>query len=236
MWYEENDQYVRAPTPQSFDNLVQNLEDRDSVMFESIRLPSRNDVRSSTKSVINEEPVAPPKMASPVASDDDFDDNFQIDKDSDDSNLISIINETQKSSTINRDSIKSSSSINSSINEPIDSMLRSSDISLTMGRAMDEYSTISPNLIHLNDRVLELEQLNKEKDDEIKKLDNIINDLQAQISISQKKPTQSRDEFKALYESTKLELDKLKEVLSSQGTPKHRMKSARVTPSKPSFR
>ena len=40
MWYEENNQFVRAPTPQSFDRLVQNLEDNDSVLFQSIRLPS----------------------------------------------------------------------------------------------------------------------------------------------------------------------------------------------------
>ena len=40
MWYEEENKFIRAPTPKSFDNLVQNLENRDSVLFESVALPS----------------------------------------------------------------------------------------------------------------------------------------------------------------------------------------------------
>ena len=40
MWYEEENQFVRAPTPAAFDHLVQNLENRDSVLFESVALPS----------------------------------------------------------------------------------------------------------------------------------------------------------------------------------------------------
>jgi hypothetical protein len=40
VWYEEENQYVRAPTPQAFDRLVQNLENNDSVIFQSIALPS----------------------------------------------------------------------------------------------------------------------------------------------------------------------------------------------------
>jgi hypothetical protein len=39
MWYRNSDQFVRAPTPSSFDRLVKDLEDNDSVMFQSIRLP-----------------------------------------------------------------------------------------------------------------------------------------------------------------------------------------------------
>lgn len=46
MWYEENDQYVRAPTPKAFDQLVQNLEDGDSVLFQSIALPKSNTQKS----------------------------------------------------------------------------------------------------------------------------------------------------------------------------------------------
>lgn len=49
MWVEENHQFVRAPTPQSFDRLVQNLEDNDNVLFESISLPSsKNKLKEST--------------------------------------------------------------------------------------------------------------------------------------------------------------------------------------------
>ena len=35
---DEDNQYVRARTPESFNRLVQGLEDNDSVLFESIRL------------------------------------------------------------------------------------------------------------------------------------------------------------------------------------------------------
>jgi hypothetical protein len=40
MWYEERNQFVRAPVPKSFDLLVKKLQDNDSVLFESISLPS----------------------------------------------------------------------------------------------------------------------------------------------------------------------------------------------------
>lgn len=39
MWYEEDNQFVRAPTPKGLDSLVNDLENRDSVLFESIALP-----------------------------------------------------------------------------------------------------------------------------------------------------------------------------------------------------
>jgi uncharacterized small protein (DUF1192 family) len=40
MWYEDREQFVRAPVPQSFDRLVGKLQNGDSVLFESISLPS----------------------------------------------------------------------------------------------------------------------------------------------------------------------------------------------------
>lgn len=52
MWYEENDQFIRAPTPQTYDDLIKNLENRDSVMFESVSLP-----KSSEKIVSIDEPT-----------------------------------------------------------------------------------------------------------------------------------------------------------------------------------
>ena len=42
MWYEEENQFVRAPTPKTFDQLVERLENDDSVLFESISLPKGN--------------------------------------------------------------------------------------------------------------------------------------------------------------------------------------------------
>ena len=40
MWYEEENQLIRAPVPESFDLCVKKLEDEDRVLFESISLPS----------------------------------------------------------------------------------------------------------------------------------------------------------------------------------------------------
>jgi soluble cytochrome b562 len=39
MWYEEHSQFVRTPVPKSLDLLVEELQNRDSVLFESISLP-----------------------------------------------------------------------------------------------------------------------------------------------------------------------------------------------------
>jgi hypothetical protein len=39
MWYEDHQQFVRAPVPPSFDRLVDKLQNGDSVLFESISLP-----------------------------------------------------------------------------------------------------------------------------------------------------------------------------------------------------
>jgi hypothetical protein len=47
MWFERQDGFVRIPVPRTFDRRVEQLENRDSVMFESISLPS---LRSSSRS------------------------------------------------------------------------------------------------------------------------------------------------------------------------------------------
>jgi hypothetical protein len=47
MWFERHDGLVRIPVPRTFDQRVEQLENRDSVMFESISLPS---LRPSSRS------------------------------------------------------------------------------------------------------------------------------------------------------------------------------------------
>lgn len=39
MWYQENNNLIRAPVPPSFDTCLKNLEDNDSVLFESVSFP-----------------------------------------------------------------------------------------------------------------------------------------------------------------------------------------------------
>jgi hypothetical protein len=40
MWHEQRNGFVRVPVPKTFDRRVEQLENRDSVLFESISLPS----------------------------------------------------------------------------------------------------------------------------------------------------------------------------------------------------
>jgi hypothetical protein len=54
MWYATNDRFVRAPAPLEFDQLIQNLEDRDSVIFESISLPSASRLKLEVEDPIVE--------------------------------------------------------------------------------------------------------------------------------------------------------------------------------------
>ena len=59
MWYEEDDKFYRAPTPKQYNDLINDLEGRNSVLFESIKLPSSSksskrvdsSITSSLKSV-----------------------------------------------------------------------------------------------------------------------------------------------------------------------------------------
>lgn len=78
MWFEDNDQYVRAPTPEGFNKLVQALEDNDSVLFESISLPSS---KTNTKPVNDYSPtvntsqeMVVPKLNIDLNIEDDFTD------------------------------------------------------------------------------------------------------------------------------------------------------------------
>lgn len=49
MWYQENNKLVRAPVPPSFDFCLKKLEDEDSVLFESISLPSMKAILKNEK-------------------------------------------------------------------------------------------------------------------------------------------------------------------------------------------
>lgn len=63
MWYEDDNQFVRAPTPKTFDTLVEDLEGRDSVLFESISLPSSNRGKPQTRESTNS---FAPKKSQPI--------------------------------------------------------------------------------------------------------------------------------------------------------------------------
>jgi hypothetical protein len=59
MWYEAEDQFVRARTPAVFDKLVQQLENADSVLFESLSLP-RSSLAQNPRRRSAQPPQSPP--------------------------------------------------------------------------------------------------------------------------------------------------------------------------------
>ena len=225
MWYEENEQFVRAPTPQGFDDLVQDLEARDSVVFESIQLPSSkngtrqsmNSTRSSTISTTDshnlsqlgagfetkkQTTIQPIEEETPFELSDSFD-SF------DEPLPATPTNKVYSSTNSFRNSIELGSTMNS---------LEVSNDDLRL-------STSSPNLLHLRSRVEELKALNKQKDDEIIQKDIEINQLKAQVD-AQDPRISSRLNYKELYENVFLELTKLKEAL--RATPAKRKIGTRL--------
>ena len=70
MWREEEDRYVRFPVPEAFDKLVQRLQNEDTVLWESISLPS---LKSS-----NAETPSPTEESHPQTSDHPEDYKFLI--------------------------------------------------------------------------------------------------------------------------------------------------------------
>ena len=240
MWYEENDQFVRAPTPQAFDSLVQNLEARDSVMFESIRLPSsKNGTRDSTTSVVRDSTESLETAEKSSTLDDQrpqpiqtvsnmissLDHPFELpDDEIDDGDVVDI-----EESAIGPESPKINPLPPQLLDSPKESKVYNSrssfqQKSLELGSTLNSLetsgldltmSTSSPNLVHMKERIDELTKLNKQKEDEIIQKDIEIIALRAQVD-AQDPRVSSRLNYKALYESAFLELTKLKEALKAQ--------------------
>ena len=80
MWYGDDEQIQRAPTPQSVERRLNELEERDSIIFESIALPKKQRPNTTGRQAVASAP--PMRIKSP--SDDsmqslDFDDDFDVD-------------------------------------------------------------------------------------------------------------------------------------------------------------
>jgi hypothetical protein len=66
MWNEENHRFVRSAVPKSFDRAVDRLQNRDSVMFESISLPSLADHANSTDAPPGRSRTPPSRFTDPL--------------------------------------------------------------------------------------------------------------------------------------------------------------------------
>ena len=78
MWFEDNDQYVRAPTPEGFNRLIQQLEDNDCVLFESIALPSSKSKPAETVTPVASQELIIPKLDIDLDMDDFTDDDPMV--------------------------------------------------------------------------------------------------------------------------------------------------------------
>jgi hypothetical protein len=171
MWYEERNQFVRAPVPKSFDRLVEKLQNGDSVLFESVSLPSLapladHDCDSKTA---RSRTALTPRRETVI----DLSDDFLSD-------------------------------------DPLDPVPTTSELQF---RA-------------LLDRVHELEEANKKKDEEIANLQRQLEQVKPRrCSDGDAAPSASDTVFyKTQYERMKLQYEKLKEALAGEAKVK------RVTP------
>jgi hypothetical protein len=72
MWYEDHQQFVRAPVPTSFDRLVDKLQNGDSVLFESISLPSLASFNDYQPMTARSQTALTPRRESVIDLSDDF--------------------------------------------------------------------------------------------------------------------------------------------------------------------
>lgn len=195
MWYEENDQFVRAPTPQAYDNLVNELQDRDSVVFESISLPktriSTQDSKISLRSFV-EDDSSPRRMTSK---------HFHQITDDD---CIPISESKMKLSIKYSPKRRQNNSISSFCIDEIDEETE-----------FDEQCN-SDLISELQKKIDELERENIEYEKEVNENNDRISELEQELRISNRK-NESLEKYKALYESTLNELIALKEALNKEG-------------------
>lgn len=218
MWYEEQNQFVRAKTPQTFDRLVQELEDGDSVLFDSISLPKSNP---------NSQNQAPPptqeknKQKIPVRTslkninsnselDNELCDDFIKDNDDDDIDDIDILTEMRDAN-----------------NKPVDNRI-------------DKKET----LIQLKDKLRKVElegkkklEILRSKDQQILALQRELNEAQARkdggdLAQSQSRSHESVEFYKGMYESALLDFENLKKSLKADGKIK-RVSARAVKPITP---
>lgn len=215
MWYEEQNQFVRAKTPQTFDRLVQELEDGDSVLFDSISLPKSNPNNQNQASTTNQEQIQ--KKITNNASSDRLNSTGNCDNLSDD-----FIND-------NEDEI-----------DDLDILTSKRDSGAKTSSKSDKKELISQLKEKLRKTELEgkkkLEIL-RSKDQKILALQRELNEAQARKNgddqvLPQSKSQRSVEYYKGMYESALLDFENLKKSLKADGKIK-RVSAKAVKPITP---
>lgn len=218
MWYEEQNQFVRAKTPQTFDRLVQELEDGDSVLFDSISLPKSNpnnqnqapppNKEQTQNKIVNNSPVEHLNSENNIPE--DLSDDFINDNDNDDEiDDLEILTNMRDSGT-NDSSISEKKEIISDLKDKL--------------------------------RKIELEgkkklEILRSKDQKILALQRELNEAQARMNgedqaIPQSKSQESVEFYKGMYESALLDFENLKKSLKADGKIK-RVSARAVKPITP---
>ena len=207
MWYEEQNQFVRAKTPQTFDRLVQELEDGDSVLFDSISLPKSNpniqnqslppSQEQTRKEVLNK------SSSEPINSNDNLnDDNDEID---DLDNLISMRDASNK----------------------ITSKSEKKELIIQLKEKLRKTELEGKKKL----------EILRSKDQKILALQRELNEAQARLNGEDQIQSQSRSQesvefYKGKYESALLDFENLKKSLKADGKIK-RVSARAVKPITP---
>ena len=194
MWFEENDQFVRAPTPEGFERLVKKLEDGDSVLFESISLPS---LKPESLAKVKPSQKSSPKRATVAQSQDiprEVIASMQVPS-------LDVDDALQKDDMdLSDDFIEDEDSVEVLGNDP---------------------KVLKDKLVQLELEGQRKSDAIKAKDQQILVLTRELNELQAKRTGQAAKPVKTAHEsvefYKAKYEKALMDLDILKQSLRESG-------------------
>lgn len=221
MWYEEQNQFVRAQTPQTFDRLVQQLEDGDSVLFESISLPKKGPKPNpdSSTPVNDASNTKTTNLVSGESSSIDLNNSNSQNYLNEENLSDDFLDEDDSLQNLNDKYNTNSQSLeegDNSLNDDIDIGLEITDNQET------------EDLDELKEKLSKLEQEGKRKLEIIKMKDQQILSLQRELAeaearsngqstSNQGRNTESADYYRGMYESVLLDFENLKKSLQKDG-------------------
>ncbi|OHT01887.1 hypothetical protein TRFO_31237 [Tritrichomonas foetus] len=205
MWYEEQNHLIRAPVPPSFDSHVKKLEDNDTILFESISLPSLQPLLKKSKTSLAPSPINQTK-SKPSFS------------------------QSQKT----KSEAKAPSSPKVEAFDISDDFISDDEFNDKESAVLPARPATPANINELIEKIHFLEQENIKKDKQIADLKNENKKLKQMKANERKKYTNSppldntANFYKIKYEKTLEQFEKLKEALAADGRmKKYKRRSAR---------